>query len=103
MAALYLMGSGGAVFSYEDPLPEHIRKQWEKGDLTQVDEDGTPYEEQPWEADEDDEGEEPARRPNTSSSKAEWVAYAVSQGMPEDEAEAMTRAALIEQFHSKEQ
>lgn len=35
-------------------------------------------------------------RPAKSASKAEWVAYAVSQGDDPDEAEAASKAALIE-------
>lgn len=120
MAAYHLMGTGGAVFTFEDPLPDHIAKQWAKGDLVRVEADGSPADEPfPPEDDDEDEvlaapedgsedGEEaederPVRKPNTAASKADWVAWAVSQGMPEDEAESMTRMALIEQFHNREQ
>lgn len=115
MAALYLMGEGGAVFSYDDPPPENIYKQWAKGDLVRVDADGSPADEPyPPEDDEDEAPDSPEmdedraatsspRRPNTASSKADWVAYAVAQGMDEDDANEMTRTALIEQFHQKEE
>ena len=36
--------------------------------------------------------------PAQSALKAEWVEYAVDQGMPMDEAEAKTKADLIEEF-----
>ena len=36
--------------------------------------------------------------PSKSASKAEWVAYAVSQGVPEAEAEAATRDELVARF-----
>jgi hypothetical protein len=36
--------------------------------------------------------------PAQSALKAEWVEYAVDQGMPQDEAEAKTKADLIEDF-----
>lgn len=37
-------------------------------------------------------------QPNKSASKPEWVAYAVSQGMPQAEAEAATRDELVQRF-----
>lgn len=37
-------------------------------------------------------------RPTTAAPKAEWVSYAVSQGTDRDEAEAMTKAELVERF-----
>jgi hypothetical protein len=43
------------------------------------------------------EGERPAR-PATSATKAEWVDYAVSQGSSRDEAEAATKADLINAY-----
>lgn len=38
------------------------------------------------------------RRPTTAPAEAEWVAGAVSQGLAQDEAESITRAALIERY-----
>jgi hypothetical protein len=51
----------------------------------------------------DAEGEEsPAvERPAVAALKAEWVAYAVAQGMTEADADAMTKADLIELFSAK--
>lgn len=36
--------------------------------------------------------------PSRNASKKEWAAYAVSQGMEPDEADAATRAELIERY-----
>jgi hypothetical protein len=36
--------------------------------------------------------------PTKSASKAEWVDYAVSQGMSRDDAESSTKADLVEQY-----
>jgi hypothetical protein len=36
--------------------------------------------------------------PSRSDAKAEWVAFAVSQGLDQDEAEGMTKQDLIDQF-----
>lgn len=45
---------------------------------------------------------EAPKKPTKSSKHAEWVAYAVTQGMPEAEAAAMTIAALAERYADKE-
>ncbi|GII42934.1 hypothetical protein [Planotetraspora phitsanulokensis] len=37
-------------------------------------------------------------RPSTSANKAAWIAYAVSRGMSEEDATALSKAALIEEF-----
>lgn len=37
-------------------------------------------------------------RPSPSAKKADWVEYAETKGMPAEDAEAHTRAELIEQF-----
>jgi len=37
-------------------------------------------------------------RPKDYAAKAEWVAYAVTQGADPDEAEAMTKAELVDQY-----
>jgi hypothetical protein len=36
--------------------------------------------------------------PKRAALKEQWVTYAVHRGMPQEEAEAMTRAELIEKF-----
>lgn len=36
--------------------------------------------------------------PSANASKAEWVKFAVKNGLPEDEAESATRAALVERY-----
>lgn len=40
----------------------------------------------------------PVKRPNKAASAEEWRAYAVSQGMSEEEAAATTRQALIDKY-----
>lgn len=41
-------------------------------------------------------GDEQATRPAQSAPKADWVAYAITRGISREEAEAMTKAELIE-------
>lgn len=43
-------------------------------------------------------GQDETKRPGRWASKVDWVAYAVSLGMPADEAEALTIAKLAERF-----
>jgi hypothetical protein len=42
------------------------------------------------------------QRPSRRASKAEWVAFAVSQGTPEEEAERATRDELAERYSPKD-
>lgn len=42
-----------------------------------------------------------AKAPNTASSKSDWVSYAVTQGADRREAEAMTRADLIDRYNPR--
>lgn len=41
------------------------------------------------------------KAPAKSASKADWVAYAIAQGVDADEAEASTRDALAERFNDQ--
>lgn len=47
---------------------------------------------------EDEEVVEPAAMPAKNASTEDWRAYAVAQGMPEDEANAATRDALVDRY-----
>ncbi|MGH3745805.1 MAG: hypothetical protein ACRDT8_00215 [Micromonosporaceae bacterium] len=50
--------------------------------------------------------EKPSRpagqRPPQSAGKPEWIAYAVERGMPESDAKALNKSALIEEFGDHE-
>lgn len=46
---------------------------------------------------------EPASAPSKSASKAEWVAYAVTQGMDPEQAEAATKADLIAEYGTEKE
>ena len=65
-----------------------------RGQLVRVSPDGSPY------RGEDGSVVEPvnAKRPAVNSPKNEWVGYAVGQGMSVDDADAMTKADLIDKF-----
>jgi hypothetical protein len=69
------------------PLPEAIADRLQKGYLRQVNPDGSPVDEVAAKT-----------RPAAASPKAEWVGWAVHNGMTPDDAEAMTKADLVEKF-----
>ncbi|MFI6814433.1 hypothetical protein ACIBG7_18625 [Nonomuraea sp. NPDC050328] len=86
----YFVGQGGgAPWPMDLPLPEVMQQQVTKGYLRRVNPDGSPYTEA-------DGSESSASRLTKSSSKAEWVGWAVANGMLPDDAEAMTKQDLID-------
>lgn len=94
-AAVHILGEGGGVFKFDLPLHETIAEKLAKGHIRRVQPDGTPYVE----------GDRPEgvpalpeSRPALNAVKAEWVGWAVVQGLKPDEAEALTKADLIERY-----
>ncbi|MFE4919005.1 hypothetical protein [Streptomyces sp. NPDC056661] len=94
----FFRGEGGAVWEMDLPLGSAHQRDVELGRLIQVDPEGSAFTEPATEPD----PQEPAKKPNKASSKADWVAWAVQQGAEQEEAESLTLAALIERFHSAE-
>lgn len=74
--AAYLVGSGNASYVDEPTIVE-------------------PHEPEP---DDDDQVDDEPDSPSRSSSKRNWVAYAVSVGMDPADAEAFTRDELAERY-----
>lgn len=66
----------GMVAEVEEPAPEPVAKPESEPEAELVAETSSP-------------------RPAQNASKADWVAYAESQGFSSDEAEAMSKADLI--------
>jgi len=94
-ATVFILGEGGGVFELSLPLHETIADKLAKGHVRRVQPDGTPYVE----------GDRPdgmpglpESRPAINAVKAEWVGWAVVQGLTPDEAEALTKTDLIERF-----
>jgi hypothetical protein len=85
--SIFVLGEGGGIFEMSLPLPEAIEDRLAKGYLRRVNQDGTPY----------SDGVPPVR-PASSSAKVEWVGWAVHHGMTPDDADALTKADLIEKF-----
>lgn len=96
---IHVLGEGGMVIAMDMPLPEHIAQRLIKGQITRVNEDGTPYTviggvpgpvgpvPGP-----------PLTEPARTALKPDWVGWAVVRGAKPEEAEAMTKNDLIEKY-----
>lgn len=97
MATGYFRGEGGSIWEMDLPLPDHQAEKVTKGYLVQVNADGSPYVKPAGDP-------TPAgvptvtTRPAVNAPKAEWVGWAVHNGMAPDDAEAKTKAELVDQF-----
>jgi hypothetical protein len=83
------------VIAMDLPLPGDIEKRMVRGQIVRVNPDGSPY---TGAGDEDGAPAALTSRPAQSASKDAWVGWAVSNGARPDDAEAMTKADLIEQY-----
>ena len=93
---VFIRGEGGGVYKLDLPLSEPIEDRLAKGYLTRVaNEEGDPYVEG---STSDKVPSLPTERPAINASKAEWVGWAVAQGMTPDDADAATKTDLIEKF-----
>jgi hypothetical protein len=88
-------GEGGVIWELSLPLHETIADKLRKGYLQRVAADGNVL---PPVDDEDQVPGLPGRRPALNAVKAEWVGWAVTQGMTPDDADALTKAELIDKF-----
>ncbi|MFF3558965.1 hypothetical protein ACFYXS_02835 [Streptomyces sp. NPDC002574] len=95
----FFLGEGGHVWEMDLPLREQHARDEKEGRLVRVNPDGSPLTEP---ADQPDVTHEVPKKPNKGSSKADWVAWAVHQGLDPQEAEEATREALIERYHGAE-
>ena len=108
MGTRKFVGAGGGVFDIDVPLSEPLQYQFDKGFLRLADGE-KPFDE----PEQHDEAppvleyhveREPApaddapAKPKPADPKADWVAYAEAHGLSHDDADAMTKAALVEKF-----
>jgi len=90
---IHVLGEGGGIFELSLPLHETIADRLARGHLRRVHPDGSPYDEQ----DRPDGAPSlPTSRPALNAPKAEWIGWAVANGERPDDAEASTKADLIE-------
>lgn len=92
---IHILGEGGGVFELSLPLHETIAGRLASGHLRRVQADGSPYVEADRPA---GVPSLPEARPAINAVKAEWVGWAVVQGLTPDDAEALTKQDLIERF-----
>lgn len=92
---IHILGEGGAVFELALPLHETITDRLASGHLRRVQADGSPYVESDLPT---GVPSLPESRPALNAVKADWVGWAVVQGMAPDDAEAATKQDLIERF-----
>lgn len=90
---IFVRGEGGTIFELDLPLHETMSDKLAKGTVRRVNEDGSNY---------DGPGDEvpgpPSEVPAKSAVKADWVAWAVVQGMSQDEADASTKQDLVDRY-----
>ncbi|MET8113810.1 hypothetical protein [Streptomyces prasinus] len=92
-------GAGGLRLHLDEPYSPQMADQIRKGHLVPVDDAPEPEPESTPEAPEDPGATSPAdsapaKKPNVNSRVDDWRAYAVSLGMPEDEAGEATKQEL---------
>ncbi|MFF3398248.1 hypothetical protein ACFYW6_07015 [Streptomyces sp. NPDC002659] len=88
--AIYERSSGGYVAERVSPMPGSEEAE-QMAALAEDPESG-------WRCAEPDPAPEPSGPPAKSATKAEWVAYAVSQGVEQSEAEGLKRDELVALF-----
>lgn len=89
MAGREYQGAGGLRLHLDEPLSDEMAKQVARGHLVPVDGDAVEPEEMEAPAPADPNA--PAVKPNANSKVDDWRAYAVSLGMPEEDAVAATK------------
>lgn len=99
----FMRGEGGSIIKMDLPFPWAIQQRFDAGLIVRVNEDGSPWSEprprpEPVDVDGDDADLGPVR-PERAAPKARWVAFAeLVSDLSHDEALAMTKAELVEQF-----
>ncbi|MFI9598930.1 hypothetical protein ACIHCX_03445 [Streptomyces sp. NPDC052043] len=83
------MGTGGLRLHLDEPLPPQMADQVARGHLVPVDDNAV-------ESEQADSGPAPVEKPAATAKVGDWRAYAISLGMPGDEAAAATKADLQE-------
>lgn len=92
--SIFIRGEGGTVFELDLPLHEAIEDRLLKGYLVRVaNADGDTFVEGA-----DGIPSLPSTRPALNAPKSEWVGWAAAQGMAPDDADALTKADLVERF-----
>jgi hypothetical protein len=94
MAAREFRGAGGLLLHLDEPYSPQMEDQIRKGHLVPVGGGAVEAEEAESSAEPKGNGPEAAKKPNANSKVDDWRAYAVSLGMPEEEAADATKSDL---------
>lgn len=85
---IYIKGEGGVIHQMTLPLPEALEQRLERGHISRVNADGTPYVD-----------DVELTKPGPNDNKGKWIEWAVKKHAAEPEAaEAMTKQDLIDTF-----
>lgn len=98
---MWIRGENGTLHLMDVPLPLGIQSRLDRGDLSRVNADGTPWHEPGFVEAEPPRGDLPPDAPalpKRAENRAVWTEFAVSQGMDRETASSMTKAELIEAF-----
>ncbi len=90
---IFVRGEGGSIFKLGLPLHEAMEDKLRKGQLVRVDQNGEPFTGKP-----DGVAALPETCPGVNAAKTDWIGWAVAKGCAPDDAEAFTKADLIEMF-----
>lgn len=106
---IHVRGEGGVIFAMDLPLPEGIAERYERGLITRVNEDGSPYagapasaqapgpESPPRDPDTEPGPADVTGRPAVNAAKAEWIDFVVRKGLlSAEDAATYTKADLID-------
>lgn len=77
-------GEGGCVFEFDEPLPKAFAEQVRKHLLVPVESEDDP--------------QVAVSEPAKTDAKSAWVDFAVAHGMSRKDADAATKAELVEQY-----
>ena len=98
MTQLHLRGESGAVVYYDrDALPEGVQHRIDRGDLIRCQPDGA-VPPDPADLIPDTPPPDVGPLPKRTERRDVWIQFALSQGMDREQANSMTKAALIEEF-----
>lgn len=91
---IHILGEGGSIIELALPLHETITDKLARGHIRRVNPDGTEWTGEP----DPDVPAVPTAPPAASAAKSYWVGWAVACGASVEDAEAMTKADLVERY-----
>lgn len=98
---IWVLGESGVLQVFDVPLPAGVQHRLDRGDLTRVHENGTPWgARHEMEPPRGDLPPDAPPLPKRADSRSVWVEFAVSQGVGREQAASMTKNELVDAFIS---